>query len=254
MGKVWASSDWHGCGKIADKVFEYLQSDDTLYFIGDACDRGPDGLRIMQRLLDDKRVIYLCGNHEEMMTLAIPALEESRTDMFVSQWFQNGGYETWSQMELIKEVDRYNLIYQIKKLPFEQKYINKNGDTIILEHAGYTPGDIPHRSHDPLWDRAHFHDNWNKNNSKTKNTYLIHGHTPIQYLKFDYGCKGSTPLTKEELKIKNQWWLKDAQKDYKPTIFRYCDNHKFDIDMCTIVSKRIALLNLDTFEEVYFDE
>lgn len=253
MGRVFASADWHGCGKLADKIFNFLDETDTLYFLGDACDRDKDGLYIMQRLLEDERVIYLCGNHEEMMTLAVPRLEEGRTDVFVSDWFSNGGYETWADIQLMKEIDRYDLICQIKKLPFEQRYINKNGDIIILEHAGYTPYDIPHRSHDPLWDRAHFHDVWDKNNSEAANTYLVHGHTPIQYLKFDYGCKGSTALTKEEMKIKNCWWA-SAAKDYKPTIFRYCDNHKFDVDMCTIVSKRIALLDLDTFEEVYFDE
>ena len=45
-------------------------------------------------------------------------------------------------------------------------------------------------------------------------------------------------------------------EDYcpKPEVIRYCDGHKFDIDMCTIASERIALIDLDTFEIKYFDK
>ena len=81
--------------------------------------------------------------------------------------------------------------------------------------------------------------------------YLVHGHTPVQYLKFDYGYNGQEPLSKEDLKFKRTW---DLNAIYKPEVIRYCDGHKFDIDMCTIVSGRIALLDLDTFEVIYFDE
>ena len=71
MGKVYASSDWHGNGELAIKVLNYLQPDDKLYFLGDAIDRGPHGYQIMTQLLEDKRVIYMLGNHEQMMLEAI---------------------------------------------------------------------------------------------------------------------------------------------------------------------------------------
>ena len=55
------------------------------------------------------------------------------------------------------------------------------------------------------------------------------------------------------MEIKRQWF-ENGIVDWKPTIVRYCDGHKFDIDMGTIASDRIALLDLDTFEEYYFDK
>ena len=45
----------------------------------------------------------------------------------------------------------------------------------------------------------------------------------------------------------------DGEEIIKPEIIRYCSGHKFDVDMCTIASDRISLLDLDTFEVIYFD-
>jgi hypothetical protein len=83
--------------------------------------------------------------------------------------------------------------------------------------------------------------------------YLVHGHTPVQFLKYEFGYKGQPPKTKEDIKAAHDWLYGDDTLCPKPTIIRYCDGHKFCIDMCTAVSNRIALLDLDTFEEIYFD-
>ena len=87
MGRVFASSDWHGCLDPAQKVLDFLQPDDKLYFIGDAIDRGPHGYQIMTKLLYDPRVIYIKGNHEEMMLEA--TLEHQKEDSyedFIKYW------------------------------------------------------------------------------------------------------------------------------------------------------------------------
>lgn len=258
MGRIYASSDWHGCGTVARKVFKYLQPDDKLYFLGDAIDRGPDGINIMDLLLSDPRVVYIKGNHEQLMEKAVPRMLNINTiwhyDTDISDWYDlNGGSKTWESLANKPEEEIMSYIETIKHMSVREKYHSKNGHTVILEHAGHSPF-IPRRySHDPLWDRQHFHDNWNPDNIPIGNvTYLVHGHTPVQYLRLMYGYKDSTPLTKEEYMYKYSWY---EDKNYLiPKIIRYCDGHKFDIDMCTIVSRRIALLDLDTFEEVYIDE
>ena len=61
MGKVYASSDWHGCLAPAQKVLDFLQPDDKLYFLGDAIDRGDHGYQIMTKLLNDPRGRYELG-------------------------------------------------------------------------------------------------------------------------------------------------------------------------------------------------
>ena len=37
-------------------------------------------------------------------------------------------------------------------------------------------------------------------------------------------------------------------------IVTYCDGHKIDIDLGCFATKKIALLDLDTLEPIYFEE
>lgn len=252
MGRVFASSDWHGTGYLADKVFKFLKPDDILYFLGDSTDRNPDGIKIFQALMDRPNTFYIKGNHDEMMARCIPALYEDNMYSYsdLSLWYSNGGSKTAAALEHLSKEDAYKIKKKIDKMPTELRYTSPAGHTVIMEHAGYTPYDIPHRSHDPLWDREHFYDKW----VGPENLYLVHGHTPVQYLRLMYGYDEMEPLTENEIKHKRDWYWDGNEKVVIPEIIRYCSRHKFDIDMCTIVSNRIALLNLDTFEEIYFDK
>ena len=263
MNRVYATSDWHGCGKVAEKVFNYLQPNDILYFLGDATDRGEDGIKIFQKLINRPNTFYIKGNHDQMMADAIPYIYAEIEDInyyggnHCYLWYSNGGEKTSRAFWNMSKSDVFAIKQAIDNMPTELRYKSPKGHTIILEHAGYTPFNIPHRTHDPLWDREHFYDNWTTGigaSEIARNTYLVHGHTPVQYLQFEYGYKGEKTLTTQELKIKEKW-IKGEEKNisWKPTILRYCNGHKFDIDMCTIASKRVALLDLDTFEEIYFD-
>ena len=262
--RVYASSDWHGCWDVAKKVLDYLQPEDILYFLGDSTDRGPDGIKILQALIQRPNTFYIKGNHDEMFREALPYIRAEAIDINeyhgdkFDLWYGNGGQVTGEDLLLHYTPDQMlEFIHFLNKLPTELRYRSSKGHTVIMEHAGYTPFDIPHRSHDPLWDREHFHDNWVSGSGASeivRDTYLIHGHTPVQYLKYTYGYNGQEPLTKEEMKFKYTWYLDGSEPVPAPTIIRYCDGHKFDVDMCTVASNRIALLDLDTFEEIYFDK
>jgi serine/threonine protein phosphatase 1 len=253
MGRVFCSADWHGCWNPASQVIEYLKPDDKLYFLGDAIDRGPDGIKIFQTLVKDPRVTFLRGNHEDMMARSIPFLmmDYPRYEM-CGDWFSNGGEKTSESFWDMDRTDVFNIRYAITNMPTEVTYTSPHGHSVIMEHAGYTPFDIPHRSHDPLWDREHFYDEWG-DSAEGKNVYLVHGHTPVQYLKYFYGYQGERPMTIEDA-VEKRKFFRDELTNIKPEVIQYCEGHKFDIDMCTIASGRIALMDLDTFEIIYFDK
>lgn len=253
MGRVLCSSDWHGC-EVARKVFDFLQPDDKLYFLGDAIDRGPIGADLMENLLTDNRVIYLKGNHEQFFIQCM--LNIYKTNHVGGEnglwYYQNGGEPT---VDAFIDKKKYtveqikNIVNIVSELPTVCTYRNKKGNNIILEHSGYTPWEESHH-HDPLWDRSHFNDLYNQ---KGANTYIIHGHTPVQYLQFYYGYIDCPKMTTEFAALKRAFLYDESMGDWKPSILHYCNGHKIDIDMCTITSNRIALLDLDTFEEIYFD-
>ena len=252
MGNVYATADWHGC-KVARKVWDFLQHDDKLYFLGDAADRGPIGAELIENLLLDERVTYLKGNHEEFFARLMPNIY--KTNYVGGEnglwYYRNGGEPTVDAFIDKKKYTKEQIDFlaeTLKNLPTECRYINKDGKEIILEHAGYTPWGMPIRDHDPLWDRDHFNDHYDGES----NLYIVHGHTPIQYLKFDYGYNGQPAKDLNEMALKRAF-NNNELFNWKPTILTYCDGHKIDIDMCTITSNRVALLDLDTFEEIYFD-
>jgi len=260
MGRTLCSSDWHG-SELGFKVLDYLQPDDTLYFLGDAQDRGDYGIKLMNKLLLDPRIVYIKGNHDEMMANAIVDLvDHSHSTFFEVQWFGNGGIHTWDSMIHMSNESKMWYVNKINDMPTEVIYTSPAGYTVILEHAGFSPFVKTNRKHNPLWDRDHFYDEWfGRNDYKgldPEKTYLMHGHTPVQYLNYDYGYRGQeVKKDKDFFKAKTSFIADIDVEDFcpKPEVIRYCDGHKFDIDMCTISSNRIALLDLDTFETIYFD-
>ena len=269
MGKVYATSDWHGNWDPAYKVLDFLKPDDKLFYLGDFADRGKDGIKIIQTLMERPNTNFVLGNHDEFILQNIKDIEKE-TDEFLdldpwnisnnlNLWMMNGGKSTFEAISQLPKKERCEIYAFIRNIPLILYYDSPLGHSVILEHAGHSPFIILKRTHDSLWDREHFYDDWEDDKTielTAENTYLVHGHTPVQYLTFDYGYKGQPPLTKEQMEMKNMWYKIDVDTgiQYIPEVIRYCDGHKFDVDLCTIASGRIALLDLDTFETIYFDK
>lgn len=214
MNKTYCFTDIHGNYNLWRQIHDYCDATDTIYFLGDAADRGEDGLQIIQELLRDKRVIYLKGNHEDIFVDVGAELAEG-IGWSASLWRQNGGKPT---IDSFKKLSYDSQIYYIKRLaslPEKAEYINKNGQRIILSHAGFTPGNAGPL--DLLWDRKHIYDTWPVED-EYKNTYIVHGHTPT--LSF-FRCQD---------------------------IVYYCDGHKIDLDVATIATNKIVLFDLDTLQ------
>ena len=54
---------------------------DTLYFLGDAVDRGPDGVKILLDMMARKNVVPLLGNHEDTFYVMINSLRKNLSDV-----------------------------------------------------------------------------------------------------------------------------------------------------------------------------
>lgn len=246
MGKVYATSDWHGCSAPAKKLINYLNEDDKLFYLGDSIDRGEDGFELFKLLIEDPRVIYIKGNHDDMMMRGLLDANRGSFGHDYKIWMMNGGQSTFNA---IKPEDVDWVVNKIKTMPEIYEYNSPKGHKVYLEHAGFSLGK-QNQFHDPLWDREHFFDKWSYS-PEDQDTYIVHGHTPVQYLQFHYGYIDAPSMTETDLALRYAWT--DNPGDWRPQIIRYCDGHKFDIDLCTIVSDRVVLLDLDTFDVKYFE-
>lgn len=241
MARAFAVADLHGRYDLYLKIKEYLQPDDLLFCLGDCIDRGPDGMKIVKDLMARPHTTYICGNHESMAARAIPELPDDRYwvkgQSYVDIWFRNGGEVTYESIENESKETILSYAEYFDNLPLRVTYIREDGGRVIMTHAGYTPNFAPNL----LWDRESFNDPWPDN---FDDTYIIHGHTPVHYLEHYFGY--------DNKKIYIHRNMSDICEHWDPRVIWYANHHKCDIDMGSVFSNQAVLLNLDTWEEIYF--
>ena len=233
MNKTYAVADLHGMYNLWRQVYESLDESDTLYILGDCGDRGPDGWKIIKETLRDPRIVYIRGNHDQMI------LDSWRTewcDAYI--WIYNGGYETYNS--LLADPDHELYLIELAKTKLYHCYENKEGKKIHLSHAGFTlheNDETPHKE-DLLWDRDHIDDHCDWWPEENPNDYVVHGHT---------GCVSSVFK-------RSSFAFGDIEFNKSRTLCRYAHGHKICIDGRAFLSQTIARLDLDTLEEkVFFD-
>lgn len=245
MGRNFCCTDLHGMWQLWEEIKFYCGPDDTIYFLGDAADRGVDGLRIIKDLLLDKRVVYLKGNHEDMFTIVAPEAMEGRSGDLM-WWYMNGGQETYEAFMQLDYNEQMWFINRLNALPDHLIIKNAKGQTIFLSHAGTAldyedwekkliKGGNPY-----IWDRKHIHRPWSEL-EEHKDWFMVHGHTP-------------TPILLEELNNMRRFQGKPIIPFKSIEIVEYCDGHKFDLDLMSFATNKVALFDLDEMKvEKYFD-
>ena len=171
---VYAVSDLHGQLQLYKQIKEFLKPEDTVYFLGDAGDRGPRSFETIKAIAADPQFIYMKGNHEEMLIKAMESFYSDCPDPWdVTLLYYNGGQGTFD--EWLEEEHPEIWIPYLKKLPTYLEYESPNGFKVCLSHAGFTPG-TAEEDRDYLWDRDHLTDKYDMDTYG--DTYVIFGHTP----------------------------------------------------------------------------
>ena len=257
---VYCAADWHGCYWIWAAVKKILKPEDKLYFLGDAADRGQDGWRIIKEILNDNRITYLKGNHEDLMIKAIGKLKpESLNENYfywnsdMELWFWNGGKTTYHAIisdDNITPEEKVEYLHRVAALPFCTVYHNVQNQNILLSHAGCDNIDTAEYWDEEkfLWDRTHFsfYDTWYGNEDEI----IVHGHTPIELLieEQEHNIKW---LINKEMKenILNDSHIKIFDWD-RNGAYWYGQGHKVNIDTGAVWNNFAVLIDLDTWEEI----
>ncbi len=165
--------DIHGCSSSLSGLLDKISPEkgDTIYFLGDYIDRGPNSKAVVDIILGLKEsgilIMPLMGNHEEMMLNSFFSVK------YFEQWKKNGGRSTLKSFlaDHVKDIDK-------KYIDFfsSLKYFYLTDDYVIV-HGG-----LNFKLSDPLKDKLSMV--WERNNvvdtRKTGGRKLIVGHTPIR--------------------------------------------------------------------------
>lgn len=171
MSRILAIGDVHGCLDILLNllaVINWNPEEDTLVFIGDYIDRGPDSAGVIEHIIGlrqwSDKIICLLGNHEQMF---LDFIEGRNTDLFL----HNGGtatLESYGGREAGLPVAHFEFL---KSLPC----YHETADYIFV-HAGLRDGRAlaDQDPHDLIWIRQEFIYS-DFDHGKT----VVFGHTPV---------------------------------------------------------------------------
>lgn len=198
MGYTYLISDIHGC---ADELLELLDtihfsSDDTLFVLGDAMDRGPGPIRVIHELMQRDNVFYIMGNHDEMfLSVAQKFMVDINADnigrltrkdlLSLSAWSDNGGTVTMQQLRKLPNEQRADIIDYLLSAPHYDTVVHDD-KLYVLVHAGidnFSP-DKELDEYDPidfLWARA----DYGRKYFPGDRIFLVTGHTPTPLIRSD---------------------------------------------------------------------
>lgn len=213
MHKIFFFTDIHGMYDLYHAIIDYCREQDPealVIFGGDACDRGPDGYKIMKDLLNRPRIKYLKGNHEDMFVKAAQEINNNfvfaKTDtreniktilhraLFNDDEFPgialavyNGGLNTlvdWiidgADMTFVKRIDNLPLTFCIGRHDF----CHSASKHEIFDHVSEAEDDWDltdttvenAEAMSLMWARSDFNLGW------APGRIVYFGHTPIPYL------------------------------------------------------------------------
>ena len=182
---TYCISDIHGCYDEFMQLLKKIKfgSDDTLYILGDAIDRGPDSIKCVQYIMEFSNMRMLMGNHEQMMV-----------DFFSGgdggDWMRNGGKTTLTEFCALERDEQLRIIDYLMDLPYTAE-VRIDDQNYVLVHAGLNvKANLFGQSQvstnqvlanqfvdDVLWIREKFY-----RKKALPRSIVIFGHTPNQHL------------------------------------------------------------------------
>lgn len=186
----YVMSDIHGCyNQMESALNEWDSEKETLVVIGDLIDRGPDSLKVVNKLMDLKKehgdkVVVLKGNHEDMLLawlLESPRelldyyYSETHTEMLIS-FLGKEMYSKLSRKQRATRVIRENKpeLNFMRELPL---YLET--ENVIFVHAGINLASENWKDNekDMLWIRNEF-----IYSKLTPEKRVFFGHTPTPFM------------------------------------------------------------------------
>lgn len=190
--------DIHGCyeayAALMDKLA--LTEEDEVYVLGDAVDRGPEPIRVLQDLMARESVTYLLGNHDVMMLQTLRPLMEKVTAQAVEQlpedlvpayqsWMYNGGGVTLEQFLALPREEQWDILDYLEQAP-AYAAVEVGEKLFVLVHAG-----LDHFAPDKELEDYQFHDlvwvrpDYSRCYFPGERIVLVTGHTPTPLIRPD---------------------------------------------------------------------
>ena len=224
---IYVMSDIHGCYDEFIKMLELIKfnKDDTLYIIGDVCDRGDNPMKVLLHMMEHENIIPIMGNHDieayPFLVLEHNGNIDCSTRKFL-WWMSQGGKTTLIDFQNLSQNEQENVLSYIEEFRHYEEIV-VNDINYVLVHGGLKDFEVDkplsaYWLYDLVWERPDY------NKVYYEDKIIISGHTPTHHI--DADMRG-----------------KIVQK-----------NNHIAIDCGCVFGNRLACLCLDTMEEFYIDK
>lgn len=137
-------ADIHGEADRFHAMLEKIHfcADDTMYILGDVVDRGPDGIKLLQEIMQTPNMVMLLGNHEYMM---LQYFGPNASSEEIRRWNRNGNAPTKASYLKLKAREQRAILEYLRMLPTHLE-LTINGWDFYLVH-GFPAENV----HDEVW-------------------------------------------------------------------------------------------------------
>lgn len=179
-GRLFAIGDIHGCVEELKRLLDAIPAaaGDTIAFVGDYIDRGPDSRGVIAHLLEWRertpaKTVFLKGNHEDMALSYM-----GRGGLWGEAWLRNGGVAALRSYGIQPQAPRTDIVREMPEThlrfldELETSHLWRD---VRIVHAGIRPG-VPweqQKVEDLLWIREEFLDH-----PHDLGVVVVFGHTP----------------------------------------------------------------------------
>ncbi len=193
---VFVVSDVHGYYDLFVEGLSRIgfSDEDYLWCLGDAIDRGPDGIRILQHIMAADNMDLIIGNHELMMLNSVAISGDPKCNgLDASLWMDaNGGRATFRQYKSLMHEERVQLLEWLQQR-YVVRQIDIEGIPYCLSHSFFSPD-----SENKRYSELTYNEVWNITwSSIWREDYFTHamdiypkyeyrfiiGHVPVQSIR-----------------------------------------------------------------------
>lgn len=160
--RTFAIGDIHGeaapLARLLDRIRPRAESGDTLLFLGDYINRGPNTRQVVELILAERqlwpgRVVTLMGNHEQMLRENLRSRTPSRWDNFVNLMGAAATVRSYGAEDLSQV--RFEARLPLPHRQFFQAELERwyEDEHALYVHAGFPPDRHPRhcRAEELLW-------------------------------------------------------------------------------------------------------
>lgn len=154
---IYVISDLHGCYEEYIKMLNLINfnDNDTLYVLGDICDRGKSPMKILLHMMEHDNIIPIYGNHDVLaynalskiglyskevlkdrdyvVTHNIMEYEEYREYLY---WISDGGKGTLMDYDKLSISNKKRVLEYLSDFKYYEK-LNLHGINYVLIHGGF---------------------------------------------------------------------------------------------------------------------